>query len=87
MKAIDTKSFMIGLLFGICLFLALGAAGGGREEVGGYQIACPDAQNTCFVVDTTTGRVWKRYSGSSGEGYGSPADWNAKILNVPTRPR
>ncbi len=76
MKTIDTKSVLIGLLFGICAVLALGAVGGSqRTNVGRYQIACPDSQATCFVVDTTTGRLWKRHSGTGGSDYGYPATW------------
>ena len=75
MKTINTKSFLIGLLFGVCAFLALGAASGKQEDVGRYQIACPDSQNTCFVLDTTTGQVWHRYSRGSGNNYGYPAKW------------
>jgi hypothetical protein len=41
MKTINTKSFLIGLLFGVCAFLALGAASGKQEDVGRYQIVCP----------------------------------------------
>ena len=76
MKTIDTKSVLIGLLLGACVLLALGAATGNRADIGRYQIACPDQQTTCFVIDTTTGRVWYRYSRSSGGSYGSPEQWN-----------
>ena len=76
MKTIDTKSVLIGLLFGICAVLALGAASGKQVDVGRYQIACPDNQATCFVVDTTTGQVWQRYSKKSGHNYRNPAEWD-----------
>ena len=76
MKTIERKSLLIGLLVGICGLLALGGASGRRDDVGRYQIACPDAQNTCFVIDTKTGQVWHRYSRSSGTQYGSPELWN-----------
>ena len=78
---------MIGLLAGACLFFVLGAASGSQGQAGRYQIACPDSQNRCFVIDTIAGRVWQRYAKSSGQGYGSPADWNKKPVNkieVPT---
>ena len=76
MKTIDTKSVLIGLLFGVCILLALGAASGKQADVGRYRIACPDHQSTCFVIDTKTGKVWTKYnSGSRGEYYGSPAEW------------
>ena len=76
MKTINIKSFLIGLLFGLCGLLALGAATAKKGDVGRYQIACPDSQNTCFVIDTKTGQVWQRYSRSSGTQYGSPDLWN-----------
>ena len=76
MKAIDTKSVLIGLLFGISVLLAMGAASGRQAEIGRYQIACPDQQTTCFVIDTTTGQVWQKYSRTSGHNYGSPAQWD-----------
>ncbi len=77
MKTINTKSFLIGLLFGVCAFLALGAASGKQEDVGRYQVVCPhtNSSSTCFVIDTTTGQVWQRYSRSSGSDYGSPDTW------------
>ena len=79
MKTINTKSFLIGLLFGVCAFLALGAASGKQEDVGRYQIACPDSSSICFVIDTTTGQVWRRHSRSSGSNYGSPDKWDKKV--------
>lgn len=75
MKTINTKSFLIGLLFGVCAVLALGAASGKQEDIGRYQIACPDSSSVCFVIDTKTGQVWQRYSGGSGNNYGSPDKW------------
>lgn len=89
MKTIDTKSLLIGLLFGVCILLTLGAASGKQEEVGRYNIASGH-QGTCFVIDTKTGQVWQRYSTSSGNSYGSPVEWNkkrAKKVGVPTRPK
>ena len=79
MKTIDTKSLLIGLLFGVCVLLALGAASGKQEDIGRYQIACPDSHSTCFVLDTTTGQVWQRYSRGSGVNYGSPDKWDKKV--------
>ena len=85
MKTINTRSFLIGLLFGICTLLALGAASGKQEDIGRYQIACPDNQRTCFVLDTTTGQVWQRYSQGRGANYGSPDKWDKKVYS-PTPP-
>ena len=76
MKTIDTKSVLIGLLFGISVLLAIGAASGRQAEIGRYQIACPDHQTTCFVIDTRTGQVWQQYSRTSGHNYSSPAQWD-----------
>jgi len=83
MKTIDTKSLLIGLLFGICTLLALGAASGKQEEVGRYNIASGDI-NGCFVIDTMTGQVWCRTSSNRGSRYGSPAEWERKRVKVPT---
>ena len=76
MKTIDTKSLLIGLLLGVCILLVLGAGTGKQADIGRYQVACPDNQTTCFVIDTTTGQVWQRYSKSSGQDFGSPDLWN-----------
>lgn len=76
MKTIDIKSLLIGLLLGVCTLLALGAVNSRQNNTGRYQIACPDSQNTCFVIDTKTGQVWQRYSRSSGTQYGTPDLWN-----------
>lgn len=76
MKTIDTKSVLIGLLLGVCVLLALGATTGNRADIGRYQVACPDHQTTCFVIDTTTGQVWYRYSRGNGGNYGTPQQWN-----------
>ena len=75
MKTIDTKSLLIGLLFGVCVLLALGAASGKQEDVGRYQVACPDSQSVCFVIDTATGQVWRKIAGSSGRSFASPEEW------------
>lgn len=76
MRTVDAKSILIGLVLGLCIFLALGAADGRDASIGRYQIACPDSQNTCFVIDTRTGQVWQRYSDGRGNQYGSPDLWN-----------
>ena len=76
MKTIDTKSLLIGLLFGVCILLALGAAGEKQsDDVGRYQIACPGDLNACFIIDTKTGQVWQKYSPSSTNSYGYPEEW------------
>jgi hypothetical protein len=86
MKTIDTKSVLIGLLFGVCILLTLGAARGKLEDVGRYEIACPGQPNTCFVIDTTTGQLWQKHSRSSTNSYGSPVEWERekKKIRVPT---
>ena len=61
MKTIDTKSLLIGLLLGVCIFLVLGATSESQKgDAGRYQVACPDATNVCFVIDTQTGHVWRK---------------------------
>jgi hypothetical protein len=78
MKKIDTKSLLVGMILSVCVLLALGAATGGRADIGRYQVACPDSSSVCFVIDTTTGQVWQRHSKSGGNDYGSPDKWNKK---------
>ena len=77
MKAVDTKSVLIGLLFGVCILLALGAASETKSDIGigRYQITSPDSSSVCFVLDTKTGQVWRRYTKTNGTNYGSPAEW------------
>jgi hypothetical protein len=77
MKKIDIKSLLVGMILGVCVLLALGAATGKQADIGRYQVACPDNQSTCFVIDTTTGQVWQRRStNSKGKDLGSPDQWN-----------
>jgi hypothetical protein len=76
MKKIDKKSLLVGMILGVCVLLALGAATGRQADIGRYQVvACPDNQSTCFVIDTTTGQVWRRFGESNGQNYGSPKQW------------
>lgn len=76
MKNFDVKSCVIGLLLGVCLMLAVGAGGNGSSEVGRYRIsAAGDAVASCFVIDTATGRTWRRITSTQGTCYGCPADW------------
>jgi hypothetical protein len=77
MKKIDIKSLLVGMILGVCVLLALGAATGKQADIGRYQVACPDNPNTCFVIDTTTGQLWQRRStNSKGKDLGSPDQWN-----------
>jgi hypothetical protein len=78
MKKIDIKSLLVGMILGVCVLLALGAATGKQADIGRYQVACPDSSSACFVIDTTTGQVWQRFGKSNGQNYGSPDLWNKK---------
>ena len=75
MKKIDIKSLLVGMILGVCVLLALGAATGKQADIGRYQVACPDHASTCYVIDTTTGQVWQRFNGTHGKNYGSPDKW------------
>jgi len=76
MKNRDWKSAVIGLLLGICVVLVVGAGGNGSSEVGRYRVsATGDSLASCFVIDTATGRTWRRYSPTQGSDYGCPQDW------------
>ena len=77
MKKIDMKSLLVGMILGVCMLLALGASTGKQADIGKYQVVCPD-QSTCFVIDTTTGQVWRRFGESHGQNYGSPDQWKKK---------
>jgi len=76
MKKIDIKSLLVGMILGVCILFALGAASGSRADIGKYQVVCLDNSSTCFVIDTTTGQVWQRFSHSKGNDLGSPEKWN-----------
>jgi len=76
MKKIDTKSVMIGMLLGACIIFALGASAGDKANIGRYQITSPDESGVCFVIDTTSGQVWRRHNSSRGRSYGSPSQWS-----------
>jgi len=79
MKKIDVKSAVIGTLVGVCLMLVIGAGGNGSSEVGRYRIsAAGDSNTSCFVLDTVTGRVWRRITSTQGSDYGCPEDWDKK---------
>ncbi len=78
MKKIDIKSLLVGTILGVCVLLALGAATGKQADIGRYQVVHTDNQTTCFVIDTTTGQVWRRASNSHGNDYGSPSQWKKK---------
>lgn len=77
MRSFDLKSAVIGLLLGACLMLVIGAGNNGSSEVGRYRISpAGDSNASCFVIDTVTGRVWRRYTSSQGSCYGCPEEWN-----------
>jgi len=63
MKSIDFKSAVIGLLLGVCVMLVLGAGGIGTTNIGRYRIVAAGgaSNNYCFVIDSATGRTWKKY--------------------------
>ena len=76
MKKIDIKSLLVGMILGVCVLLALGAATGKQADIGRYQVACPDNQSTCFVIDTATGQLWQRITHlKKGKDLGSPDQW------------
>ncbi len=79
MKKIDVKSCVIGLLLGVCVMLVIGAGGNGSSEVGKYRIsAAGDSTTSCFVIDTATGRTWRRFTATQGSYYGCPEGWDMK---------
>lgn len=63
---IDLKSATIGLLAGILLTVTMGAAAKVTGPVGRYQIA--GTHSHAFVMDTSTGQVWRGYFPAAGGG-------------------
>ncbi len=56
----DVKNLVIGLLLGICLMLAIAAAGSSRGDIGTFQCcAAGDDSLAVFVIDTRTGQTWR----------------------------
>jgi hypothetical protein len=56
----DIKNIVIGLLLGICLMLAIAAAGSNYGDIGTYQCcAAGDDSLAVFVTDTRTGQTWR----------------------------
>ncbi len=79
MKSIDFKSAVIGLLLGVCVMLVLGAGGIGTTNIGRYRIVrVGTSSTTCFVIDSATGRVWRKNSYVQGGYMGSPEEWDNK---------
>ncbi len=77
MKGIDFKSAVIGLLLGVCVMFVFGAGGGGTADIGRYRIAgADDSGSFCFVIDSATGRTWKKYRSGQNGYMGSPEDWD-----------
>ncbi|MHC4430909.1 MAG: hypothetical protein ACYS14_02120 [Planctomycetota bacterium] len=59
-RNVDFNSLAIGLLLGLCLMLAIGAAAGNGDEPGQYQCcAAGDDDLAVFVVETSTGHTWR----------------------------
>lgn len=56
----DIRNVVIGLLLGICLMLAIAAAGSNYGGIGTYQCcAAGDDSLAVFVTDTRTGQTWR----------------------------
>ena len=61
MKAIfDLRSFLIGAVLTVFVFLALGAARNDSPQAGRFQIEANN--NYVFVIDTATGQVWEKFA-------------------------
>ena len=69
---IDTKSWIIGVLLTVVVFLALGAAhSSGSHACGRYQVEA--AEHYAYVIDTSTGQVWSK-SGTGNREFHKPKD-------------
>ena len=90
MKGIDFKNAAIGLLLGVCVMLTLGVGGrggaGGRGGIGGggiadigrYEVQAVGNSTSCFVIDSSTGRIWISRSNAQSDYLGSPQEWGKK---------
>jgi hypothetical protein len=89
MKGFDLKSAVIGFLLGVCIMLVIGAGASTVANIGRYRIAGTGNSNTCFVIDSTTGSTWVRYSQTQGISLGTPEEWNKQQVkenrSLPTR--
>lgn len=65
---IDLKSLAVGIVVGVALACALGAAAV-QGEVGRFQIF--GNENHVYILETTTGRVWEKYVTASQGGTSS----------------
>ncbi len=64
MNKIDFKSFIIGVLVTFCITLVMGAADfTSISSEGRFKIVSRD--NHVYVLDSSNGRVWERYSPST----------------------
>ena len=71
-RNVNFSSLAIGLLLGLCLMLAVGAAGSSDDAPGQYQCcAAGDDDLAVFVVETSTGHTW-RLSRSDNYDLGTP---------------
>jgi hypothetical protein len=63
---IDLKSLLVGILLAMCVFVALGASRSSfPPHFGRYQLVPADREARTYVVDSRTGRIWSRRSGSN----------------------
>ena len=59
---IDLKSLLIGIGVAACVLLAVGASSPAiPHHAGRYQLVVPTA-STAFVLDSHTGRVWRKHT-------------------------
>ena len=62
---IDLKSLLIGIVLVLCVLLAVGASSPAiPHHARRYQLAALEG-NTAYVLDSHTGRVWRKHSGRS----------------------
>jgi hypothetical protein len=60
MKHFDTKSALLGLATGLLLMLTLGAQSlAPASQIGLFKMAT--MANHAFIIDTSTGQVWRGY--------------------------
>ena len=67
MKQFDVKSTLLGLAAGLLVMLTLGAQGSApASQVGRFKMTMSESH--AFVIDTSTGQVWRGYYPAGGDG-------------------
>lgn len=64
---INIKNLLIGMALGAILVLSIAAATTQTPAYGRFQLT--SGENYIFKIDTTTGQVWKSFTGNPSAGF------------------